>query len=80
MIFMPESGVEGAHSVEERLRRDIADEPFDTNRSPVNITISLGIAEMVDEISDLTALINRPTPRSTTPTARVQPSITVIIL
>lgn len=40
MILLPESGVDAAHNVAERIRRRVAEAHFD---GPDNVTISLGV-------------------------------------
>lgn len=46
VVVMPETNLEYAHFVAERLRRSIADEPFEISGSeePIQITVSIGLA------------------------------------
>ncbi|WP_339861191.1 PleD family two-component system response regulator [Paremcibacter congregatus] len=46
VVVMPETNLEYAHFVAERLRRSIADEPFEISGSetPIDITVSIGLA------------------------------------
>ena len=45
VILMPETGVESARLVAERLRESIASQRMDTEKGPISVTISIGIAE-----------------------------------
>ncbi len=56
--LLPEIDADGAHNAAERLRQRVAERPFDTDRGPVVVTISLGVASL-ENCSDLAMLINR---------------------
>ncbi|SFX54267.1 sensor domain-containing diguanylate cyclase [Marinospirillum alkaliphilum] len=53
-LLLPGSDEQGAQVFAERLRRSIADEPFNTAAGPLGITISLGISRLLpsDPIPD----------------------------
>jgi diguanylate cyclase (GGDEF)-like protein len=57
-IICPESSLEEAQTVSERLRKNIGREPFMTPAGPVNLTASLGIAVMTPETPDLITLVD----------------------
>jgi diguanylate cyclase (GGDEF)-like protein len=57
-IICPESSFEEAQTVSERLRKNIAREPFMTLAGPVNLTASLGIAVMTPDTPDLATLVD----------------------
>ena len=59
VLLLPETDRVGALRAAEHLRRDVADEPFDTEVGPLNITISLGVADSIDSELDLDELIDR---------------------
>jgi diguanylate cyclase (GGDEF)-like protein len=58
VVLLPESDLNGARSTGERLRRCIADIPVDTDRGPLNVTISLGVAALTDDYPHMAALLN----------------------
>ena len=47
VILLPETNLESARLVAERLRQTIAKEPFATDSGPLRITISIGVAEAI---------------------------------
>ena len=53
VILLPETKLEDARNIAERLRRLIAETPIETDIGPVRTTISIGIA-----IQEKTAAIN----------------------
>ncbi len=59
VVVMPETNLEYAHFVAERLRRSIADEPFDISGSdtPIGITASIGLAIAGDKNSTSSKLL-----------------------
>jgi diguanylate cyclase (GGDEF)-like protein len=57
-IICPETRIEEALTVSERIRNQISREPFLTSSGPINLTASLGIAALNDEIPDLVTLID----------------------
>jgi diguanylate cyclase (GGDEF)-like protein len=57
-VLLPESELNRAHKVAERLRLCTADVPIDTNQGPLIATISLGIAP-AEGCKDLLAPLNR---------------------
>jgi diguanylate cyclase (GGDEF)-like protein len=58
MILLPETNLESARIVAERLRQTITKEPFTTEAGPLRITISIGIAEAT-KLESLSKLIER---------------------
>ncbi len=59
IILLPENDVNGASVVAERLRLCVAERPIQTDRALVSITISLGIADLTGDCSDLATLLER---------------------
>jgi diguanylate cyclase (GGDEF)-like protein len=57
-ILLPETDVNSANYVAQRLRRRVAETPFVTQNSPISISISLGIACTIGEITDLAVLLD----------------------
>ncbi|HSO26688.1 MAG TPA: sensor domain-containing diguanylate cyclase, partial [Anaerolineales bacterium] len=57
MIVLPEAAVEGAHLAAERLRKLIADKPFEVGAERIRITVSIGVAALQPEIKTLGQLI-----------------------
>jgi eukaryotic-like serine/threonine-protein kinase len=51
--------VEDAHQLAERLRRVISEEPIATPSGPVEVTASLGVAEMAQRDADIGRLLQR---------------------
>jgi len=49
VVVMPETDPDFARIVAERLREDVAGQPFDTEAGPLDITISIGIASSNEE-------------------------------
>jgi len=58
VVLLPESDLNGARIAAEHLRRCIADIPVDTDRGPLNVTISLGVAALTDDYPHMAALLN----------------------
>lgn len=57
-ILLPETDVNSANYVAQRLRRRVSETPFVTQNSPISISISLGIACTIGEITDLAVLLD----------------------
>jgi len=57
ILLLPEIDTAEAHLVAERLRKDIASTPFETDGHTLTITISLGIASLGSKCSSLDELI-----------------------
>ncbi|MBI3762917.1 MAG: GAF domain-containing protein, partial [Chloroflexi bacterium] len=57
--ILPEVDLVGAHNAAERLRRCVADMPFDGPNCPLTVTISLGIAALGGACPDLAALLDQ---------------------
>lgn len=58
-IILPHALVQDAKNLAERLRAQIIQTPFATDRGEIPITISLGVATLTDDIPDLASLIDR---------------------
>ncbi len=58
-ILLPNTTLEQAKNLAERLRARVENTPFRTNRGEISITISLGVAQISDDIPDLASLIDR---------------------
>ena len=59
IVLLPETGIEKACLVAERLRTTIAALPFSANGNPLHITISVGVACMQDGCKTLEGLMER---------------------
>ncbi len=58
-VILPDASAADASVVAERVRRAIADEPVETARGPVAVTVSLGVAEAGPGVLDLKTLLDR---------------------
>lgn len=58
LIILPETSLPIAVQVAERLRETVANCEYKLNSDPISVTISLGIVELTEEITDLPDLIN----------------------
>jgi diguanylate cyclase (GGDEF)-like protein len=58
VILLPETNLESARIVAERLRQSITKDPFTTDSGPLRITISIGVAEAINS-DTLNTLIER---------------------
>lgn len=58
-IVLPETDLQSACRVAERLRKYISDVPFEIETGSANVSISLGVAAMNEDTPDLEALIVR---------------------
>ncbi len=59
VIVLPETDLQGASLLAERLRSHVESAPIDTERGPIQITISLGVAEFKANTPDLASLLDR---------------------
>ncbi len=57
VALLVDTGLEGALAIAERLRQTLADHPVVTDRGPVAITISVGVAGLAESTHDLNALL-----------------------
>ncbi|MBI3926928.1 MAG: diguanylate cyclase [Armatimonadetes bacterium] len=57
-VLLPQTALSGAVTVAERLRRAIAERPLESVAGPLELTISLGVAER-EAPEDISALLNR---------------------
>ena len=57
VILMPETGMSGAMRLAERLRLAICEQPFQTEKGPVPVTISLGVARSKRSTTNLLQLL-----------------------
>ncbi|MBN1666674.1 MAG: GAF domain-containing protein, partial [Anaerolineales bacterium] len=59
VIVLPETDLERAVEIARRLRRQVEHTPIGTKAGALNITVSLGVAEIGPQIPDLSTLIDR---------------------
>lgn len=59
VALLPENDLNGARIAAERLRQCVAEAPVDTDRGPLSVTISLGVAALTDDEPDMATLINQ---------------------
>lgn len=57
-ILLPQTGLEQARQAAERIREEVAFQPFNTGEAETYITISLGVAENTDDVTQLDELID----------------------
>jgi diguanylate cyclase (GGDEF)-like protein len=57
VVMVPETNVEGAAILAERIRASIEKTPFPAARDPVSITVSVGVVEMNDSFEGTTDLL-----------------------
>jgi diguanylate cyclase (GGDEF)-like protein len=58
ILLLVETNAEDASSIAERIRDHVAATPVDTEKGPLNITVSLGLAHLGVDLLDLVALIS----------------------
>lgn len=56
-MLLPENDIVAAGTVAERLRHCVEQDPIKTDRGPVSVTISLGIASLTEDCPDLANLL-----------------------
>jgi diguanylate cyclase (GGDEF)-like protein len=59
IILLPETGIETAYEVADRLRENIADLHIENKTGLINLTISLGVASPAEEGGNLEALLDK---------------------
>jgi diguanylate cyclase (GGDEF)-like protein/PAS domain S-box-containing protein len=59
VVLLPETNLASASIVAERLCRLIGDEPIKTEKGPVSVTVSLGVAPLDDACESFDALLER---------------------
>ena len=60
VVLLPEIGAKIAHEVvAERLRKCVADDPAPTDRGPISVTISLGVACLEPEMKSFNELVQK---------------------
>jgi diguanylate cyclase (GGDEF)-like protein/PAS domain S-box-containing protein len=59
VILLPETTIETARKVAERLQMEIASTRVKTKHGELSVTISIGVAQLTDDIPDLSTLIDR---------------------
>lgn len=59
VILLPSTGAAAAREVAERVRELVAGLRFDTERGPLEVTISLGVAMLTTDVPSLATLIDR---------------------
>jgi diguanylate cyclase (GGDEF)-like protein len=58
-VILPDASAADAVVVAERVRRAVSDQPVETARGPVAVTISLGVADVGPGVLDLKTLLDR---------------------
>ena len=56
-VLLPETGLDEGYLVAERLRLEVAKDPFPANQNALHITISLGVARVSAKVPDLETLL-----------------------
>jgi diguanylate cyclase (GGDEF)-like protein len=56
-MVLPDTRPEGSHILAERLRVAIADQPIATDAGPLSVTVSIGIAHLTAEQTDVETLL-----------------------
>ncbi len=59
IVMLPQTELDAAQFVAERLRQRISSEPIHTEKGPVAVTVSMGISILSNQITDLTGLLIR---------------------
>ena len=59
IVLLPETELDAARHVAERLRQRISSEPIHTEKGPVTVTVSLGLSVLSSQVTDLTGLLIR---------------------
>jgi len=59
VILLPETTIETARKAAERLQMEIASRRVKTKHGELSVTISIGVAQLTDDIPDLGTLIDR---------------------
>ena len=58
VVLLVETELDGARNVAERVRQAVAQTPVDVDRGPLNVTISVGVAALLEDCPNLAALVN----------------------
>jgi len=58
VILLPETDLEGASRLAERLRERVAQTVTETERGPIRVTASLGVATLEPESNELSSLLS----------------------
>lgn len=59
LIFLPETDLKTAVQVAERLRKTVASHPMRVNFQELNLTVSIGVAQLDENTLELETLIAR---------------------
>jgi diguanylate cyclase (GGDEF)-like protein/PAS domain S-box-containing protein len=59
IVLLPEMDLVEAHQVAERLRQQVANQPFSTEKDTVSVTVSMGVSVLKGQTMDLPGLLNR---------------------
>jgi diguanylate cyclase (GGDEF)-like protein len=59
VALLPQTSLQGAYEVAERIRKSIASTPLDTQGKQVPTTVSIGVAAYPDQGEELAVIINR---------------------
>lgn len=57
IVLMPETTLQEARQVAERARKSVSEDPIENHSIEVRVTLSIGIAEMAEQISDIDTII-----------------------
>jgi diguanylate cyclase (GGDEF)-like protein len=57
MALLPNTPIENARQAAERLRKQISQTPMHTDRGPIHISASFGVAELDDTCVDIDTLL-----------------------
>jgi diguanylate cyclase (GGDEF)-like protein len=58
-VLLPETDIKAAMHIAERIRKLVAEKPVETSRGPIAVTVSAGVAEVHEAMSDVHTLIDR---------------------
>jgi diguanylate cyclase (GGDEF)-like protein len=59
VVVLPETNLISAGTVAERVCRLIGDEPVETDKGPVSVTVSIGVAPLDEDCQSFDALLER---------------------
>lgn len=59
IVLLPQTDMQAARLVAERLRQKISNQPIMTEKGPIAVTVSLGISSLSGQVTDLAGLLNR---------------------
>ncbi len=59
IVLLPQTDLEAARNVAERLRQRISSQSIDTDKGAIAVTVSLGLSILTSQVTDLAGLLNR---------------------